>query len=101
MSRRAWGKLSEADRRQLLEAARETEPLLDAQIPEKDAQAVKEMQRRGLTVLEPAGGEEAVTWRRMAEAFADAMRSVPKEVREAATRYRDEFRQSQAEDSTP
>ncbi len=101
MSQRAWNKLSETDRRQLLEAARESEPLLDAEIPKKDSQAVEEMQRRGLTVLEPAGGEEAAAWSRVAAAFAEAMRNAPTEVREAAQRYRDEFRRSRADDSTP
>lgn len=94
VSKRAWNRISEADRAHLLAIARETGARLQEEIPEQDRRAVEEMVKRGLTVVPVEGTEHEAAWRQVAEAFAASMRgsTVPEETYELALGHLEEYR---------
>ncbi len=98
IDKRVWDRLSEQDRRILLEAAREAERRLAVEIPAKDGEAVAEMQKRGLKVIDVEAEGSRAEWEQLARELADEMRArlVPPEIFDAAQRYRDEFRKGRA-----
>jgi TRAP-type C4-dicarboxylate transport system substrate-binding protein len=102
MSMKTWTKISEDDRASLLEAAARAGERLRSEIPEKDLSAVREMEKRGLTVIDALAGEQSEQWRETAVAFASRVREslVPEEIFEMASRYRDEFRRTHTEEGT-
>jgi TRAP-type C4-dicarboxylate transport system substrate-binding protein len=93
ITEKAWAKISEPDRVKVLAACRKLGRKLATEIPRQDTTAVKEMQKRGLTVV-PVSAADVAEWRTLAEGFAGTMRGpiVPPEVLDAAKRERDAFR---------
>jgi TRAP-type C4-dicarboxylate transport system substrate-binding protein len=94
ISKRSWNALSEEDRKALAASAAALEERLRRAIPEQDARAVREMEKRGLTLTRPRNAEEVAAWEREATAFATSMREllVPADVfaraQEARARHR-------------
>lgn len=97
ITKAAWNKISEADRKALLAACQVTEARLTRDVPAQDSASVKEMQGRGLKVVRVPAAEMGA-WRRVAQDFAGRMRGsiVPADVLEMATRERDAFRKRAA-----
>src|SRR5690606_40865561 len=71
VTKKAWDRLSEADREAMRAAARAMEQRLRAEVPQQDRDAVAQMQRRRLTVATPS---DAPAWREAGNAFAAQMR---------------------------
>jgi TRAP-type C4-dicarboxylate transport system substrate-binding protein len=63
-----WDRLAPADQEAVRAAAREAEQRLATGVPEKDAESIAEMKKRGLTVTAPSAAE-AAEWRRAADEF--------------------------------
>jgi TRAP-type C4-dicarboxylate transport system substrate-binding protein len=97
VSERSWKKLSADEQQVLQEAADHVATKLAAEVPELDANAVKEMESRGVTVVAPRSEEERAEWETAARSFAESMKkaTVPPEAYEMAVMFRDEFRNSQ------
>jgi TRAP-type C4-dicarboxylate transport system substrate-binding protein len=93
MTRRAWNRLPEDDRAELVAAARRMEREIFERISADDEQAVSLMQERGLTVVE--SGDE-VEWRRRIGEFSGEMRGemVPADAFDRIVAARDEVRRS-------
>ena len=93
MTKAAWNKLSEADRQTIQQACLKTEQRLVRDVPVQDSTSVKEMQRRGLTVV-PVKPADQAAWRKAADDFAGKMRggTVPADVMDLAVKERDAFR---------
>lgn len=94
ITRKAWDRLSEEDRKSILEVCAETEAALAVAVPKQEREAIAEMSKRGLTVVEPAGA--GAPWQALADRFAQQMQAdevVPKEIFERAQRLRREFRE--------
>jgi TRAP-type C4-dicarboxylate transport system substrate-binding protein len=91
VSKRAWDQMGEADREAVRTAAREMEKRLVTEVPQKDRDAVAQMQKRGLQVSQPS---DAAAWRAVGDAFAARMRGpyVPADLYDRARALRDEFR---------
>ena len=91
MSRRAWNKISAADRPKLLQAAAAVDQRLRVAVPAQDAFAVLLMRQQGLTVTKATAAE----WRKEAESLYATMRGniVPADVFDLATRERNKYRQ--------
>lgn len=91
MSRRAWNKISAADRPKLLQVAGAVDQRLRATVPAQDAFAVLLMRQQGLTVTKANPAE----WRKEAESLFATMRGqiVPADIFDLATRERNRFRQ--------
>ena len=93
---KAWGRVPAEFRQPLIESARELEELLKRKIPPKDDEAVREMAKRGLTVVPPEeAGEQIDSWRKLAGELAGYMRGVmvPSEVYDQAVKARAEYRE--------
>jgi len=71
MTRRAWDRLPEATRAELVVAARKMEGEIFEQISADDERAIELMQERGLTVVDSGDPEE---WRRQIRRFSGEMR---------------------------
>jgi TRAP-type C4-dicarboxylate transport system substrate-binding protein len=89
----AWNQLPEAKRDQLLDSARKAGLKLRAEIRRLDEDAVKEMQKRGLTVIS-ADNTLRQIWQKEAEASYATLRGryCPADVFDQVKRLRDEFR---------
>lgn len=88
-----WKRLSDMDRRAILEIANASEDRLMTEVPTQDRSSVEEMKKRGLSVM--TLDERAVAdFRAAAEKLARSMRGtmVPADVYDLAVRARDEFR---------
>ena len=96
LSKRAWNRMSEADREVVLAAGREAEKRVMEQIPPLDETAIKMMSANGLTVTEIENTEHAKDWQTKAEDFAANMRGdiVPADIFDEALKLRDQFRAS-------
>lgn len=99
ISKRIWDRIDAADRAKLLEAARQTEKTLEAEVPAQDSQAVAEMQKRGLEVVEISNPEE---WQEAARRFVEGIRGTiaPPEWLDRVVAERDAYRNARAE-ATP
>jgi TRAP-type C4-dicarboxylate transport system substrate-binding protein len=98
MTKTAWNKLPEEDRKKMQDACKAAEKRLEVEIPRQDTTAIDEMKKRGLTVV-PVSPEKVVDWRKAAEDFATQLRksgSVPPEILDMAKRERDAYRQRAA-----
>lgn len=95
VTKRAWNDISEPDRAAVQAVAANAEKRLRAEVPQQDALAVAEMQKRGLKVIKADLSGKDNEWRAAAEAFASTMRAsfVPAEILDAAVRERNAFRQ--------
>lgn len=93
MTERAWSRIDEADQEALLAAAADMQTLLFREVPAQDAEAVAEMEKRGLTVSGVGDSEEAML-RTVADALTASWRGthVPAEIYDAAVAARAAFR---------
>jgi TRAP-type C4-dicarboxylate transport system substrate-binding protein len=98
LSKRVWNRISEADRKVMLESAAKTGATLERLAPFLDQTAVQVMSQKGLKVLPIREGEHVDEWLAEARKFADEMRGsmVPPEIFDRARRVRDEFRAANA-----
>jgi TRAP-type C4-dicarboxylate transport system substrate-binding protein len=87
---RAWNRIPENVRADMLQSAQALEDRLEAQIPEQDDASVEEMRKRGLTVHTPEGDG----WTEIAQSFAQSLRGglVPADVYDLAKQARDDYR---------
>jgi TRAP-type transport system periplasmic protein len=95
INKKTWESISEADRAQLMAAARKTEARFRVEVPRTDAESIAVMQKSGLTLVkaDPAALAE---FRTVADGFTKTMRSdlVPRDVFELAVRERDAYRKT-------
>lgn len=100
LTKRAWNRLSEADRGAGLAAAKEIDAQLREEIPGQDHTAVEEMSKRGLKV-HPSPDVEA--WKEAARVFGRSMRGamVPEEVYDRAVAEREAFRRERPAGDAP
>lgn len=100
LSKRAWSKLSEADRKALLDAGRTAEAFLMERVPELEREAVDAMRERGLVVTEPLPARGSPDWIELSEHFAGRMSKawVSPEVQREVERHLREFRSRQGSD---
>jgi len=95
VTEKAWDRVPEESREPLIASARKLEALLKREIPAKDDEAVKEMAKRGLTVMSPAeAGGQIDSWRTLADELAHHMRGtmVPADVYDLAVKAQAEYR---------
>jgi hypothetical protein len=66
------------------------------EIPRIDLEAIEEMQKRGLKVIDVEPGETLAAWKKVAESFATKMSGtiVPGDMLEKALRHRTAFRRN-------
>jgi TRAP-type C4-dicarboxylate transport system substrate-binding protein len=100
VTEKAWKKISAADQKALLAAARRTEEQLEADIPRQDLEAVEAMTKRGLEVVAVTDDSE---WREAAAEFADTMGGdiVPAEAFDRALAERNRFRSNKTDKVSP
>ena len=93
VSKTVWDKIPEAERPELLRAARAAGEKLRGEIRRSGDEAVAAMQKRGLQVVDPDAAT-LTDWRREAESVYPKMRgkAVPADVFDEVQRLRDEFR---------
>ena len=93
MTERAWGRIDEADRQALLAAAAGMQAFLFDEVPRQDAEAVAEMQKRGLT-LSTVGEPEVAMLRVVVDTLTATWRGdrVPADIYDAALAARSAFR---------
>ena len=93
MTERAWSRIDEADRDALQAAAADMQALLFREVPAQDAEAVAEMEKRGLTVAS-IGDSEVTMLRTMVDALTASWRGthVPAEIYDAAVAARGAYR---------
>ena len=92
MSLRAWNRIAPADQTAVLDAAAKAERQLDTEVPKQDADALTEMEKRGLKVTHADDAE----WRQAAVDFGQSMRGgmVPADIYDMALAARDAYRKS-------
>lgn len=97
VSQKTWDKLSPEERQVFQDAADNVAAILSSEVPKLDADAVKEMESRGVTVVNPRSEEERAEWETAARSFAESMKkaTVPPDAYDMAVKFRDEFRNSQ------
>ena len=96
MTDSVWNKIASGDREKLVAGARDMEKTLQVQVPKQDADSVKAMQAKGLTVTTlDAGG--LATFHAEADKLAASMRGgmVPADVYDLAVKAREDYRKSQ------
>jgi TRAP-type C4-dicarboxylate transport system substrate-binding protein len=93
VTKAAWNRVPEAERPELLKAAREAGERLRGEIRRSGDEAVAAMQKRGLQVTEPDAAALA-DWKREAEAIYPKLRgkSIPAEAFDEVQRLRDQCR---------
>jgi TRAP-type C4-dicarboxylate transport system substrate-binding protein len=93
MTKAAWLKMPEADRKKVQAACDKMERKLEIEVPKQDTTAVAEMQKRGLKV-NAVTGANAAAFRGVAEEFATAMAGIriPPDVLALARKERDAYR---------
>lgn len=93
VTKSAWNKISAADRAVIEKACTKAETRLMRDVPAQDSSSVREMQSRGLKVIDIKPAELA-SWRKVADEFAGMMRSniVPPEIADLAMRERNAYR---------
>ncbi len=93
MTERAWGRIDAADQQALLAAAAEMQAFLFDEVPRQDAEAVAEMQKRGL-MLSAVGEPEVAMLRVVVDTLTATWRGdrVPADIYDAALAARSAFR---------
>ena len=99
ISERAWNRIPEAYRPQMLEAARAAGDKLRDEIRRLGPDSIEEMKKRGLTVTK-LNEQELALWRAEAEAAYPRLRGryTPADLFDEVKRLRDEFRGARAGD---
>ena len=102
VTKRAWNRVSEADRDVLLESGRRVEERIFETIPAIEQATVKLMGSQGLEIVPIVGSEVEDDWKRIAKSFADDMRgkTVPPAIFDRATAVRDAYRLQQEAEAT-
>ena len=97
VTKRAWNRVSEADREVLIEGGQRAEKRIFETIPNIEQATIKLMAGQGLEVVPIVGTEVEDDWKRIAKSFADDMRGkvVPETVFDRATAVRDAYREQQ------
>ncbi len=91
----AWKKLSDADREALRVSAAATGEYLLEEVPEREKEALEEMQKRGLHVTRESDRDSA-EWLDLARGFSDRYRtSVPAEIFDKVSAVLEEVRKQQ------
>lgn len=95
LSKSAWAKVSEADRATILRLAAESERDTFAAIPEREAEALREMARRGLKIAEEPASD-AARWLELGKAFQQRFREfvVPPEILDRVIQLLEEHRRT-------
>ncbi|MCE2557386.1 MAG: TRAP transporter substrate-binding protein DctP [Acidobacteria bacterium] len=104
VTKRAWNRVSEADRKVLVEGGRRAENRIFETIPTIEQATIKLMASQGLEVVPIVGTEVEEDWKRIANDFAEDMRgkTVPEAIFDRATAVRDAYREQQeAEAAAP
>jgi TRAP-type C4-dicarboxylate transport system substrate-binding protein len=98
ITERTWRKISDADQQAIRDASQRAAERFSTEIPEQDAKAILEMEKRGLTVTEVADPQVEARWRSEAERFATNYRDafIPSEIYAQAYQARQDFRGRQA-----
>lgn len=97
VTKRAWNRISEEDRKVLIEGGERAENRIFDTIPTLEQTAIKLMGSEGLEVVEIVGTEVEEDWKRIANDFAEDMRgkTVPEAIFDRATAVRDAYRKQQ------
>ena len=100
MTKKAWDRISEADRKIMLEAAKRAEVHLDTEVPKQESAAISEMKERGLTLTEPLARGAKSDWGTAAADFTEQLKTDPElaEFFKFVIELRDEFRAKQLEE---
>ncbi len=104
VTKRAWNRVSEADRKVLVEGGQRAENRIFETIPSIEQATIKLMASQGLEVVPIVGTEVEDDWKRIANDFAEDMRgkTVPEAIFDRATAVRDAYRkQQEAEAAAP
>lgn len=98
VTKRAWNRVSEEDRRVLVEGGQRAENRIFETIPSIEQATIKLMGSQGLEVVPIVGTEVEDDWKRIANDFAEDMRgkTVPEAIFDRATAVRDAYRKRQA-----
>ena len=93
---RAWNKIDDTDRQAILKSSERAASRFRTEVPEQDAKAITEMEKRGLRVTPADNPQVQAAWRAEADKFANQMREtfVPPRIYDMAVKARDEYRQS-------
>ena len=93
ITKSAWNKISATDRVLVENACRKAETRLMKDVPAQDSTSVREMQSRGLKVINIKPAELQV-WRKVADEFTTMMRGniVPPDIADLALRERNAYR---------
>jgi len=102
VTKRAWNRIDEEDRKVMVEAGRRAENQIFETIPSIEQATIKLMGSQGLEIVPIVGTEVEDDWKRVAKSFADDMRGdvVPAAIFDRATAIRDAYRRQQATDAT-
>ena len=94
VTKAGWNRLSPADKEAILASAADAAERFRIEIPAQDADAIAEMEKRGLTVNEVNDPVALAAWQEAAEMFAANMREtfVPPDIYDLAIKAREEFR---------
>ena len=97
LTKRAWNRISEADREVLFQGGERAENRIFDTIPTLEQTAIRLMGSQGLEVVPIVGTEVEDDWKRIARDFAEDMRgrTVPEAVFDRATAVRDAYRKQQ------
>jgi len=103
MTKRSFDRLSEADQKTVLAAAKEASDDVLEQIPKLDETAIKLMQSQGLEITSVRDSEHSRQWFEAASRFAHDMRGtiVPIPVFDEAVAARDAYRKRAASEGSP
>jgi len=91
---KAWARLDGSDRSAIMAAVEKAAERFRTEVPEQDAVATTEMEKRGLTVISVEDPAMLQEWRAEAENFASAMREdfVPANIYDLAAAARQRYR---------
>lgn len=96
---KAWNRLDEKDKAAIMGSVEKAAERFRTEVPQQDAKAITEMEKRGLTVISVEDTAIVDQWRGEAEKFAAAMREdfVPADFYDLAVAARQRFRDSQSD----
>ncbi len=94
VSQKVWERISEADRVKVLEAAQRAEAYLNVEVPKQEADAIKQMSERGVTLTQPDSRGPKSDWGIAAADFTEQLKNDPElsEFFKTVIGFRDEFR---------
>jgi len=95
----AWNRLDATDRQAIMASVDKAAERFRTEVPEQDAQAIIEMEKRGLDVISVEDPALMQQWHAEAEKFAAAMREdfVPAEIYDLAVEARQKYRDTNSE----